>query len=61
MKQLLPLIVLSVLVCTGCGNPEEEGHIWKEQTDLIDKAGEVEQTLLDASRQQRQQIDEMAR
>jgi len=50
-----------VLACTGCGNSEEEGHIWKEQTDLIDKAGEVEETLLDASQQQRQQIDEMAR
>jgi len=61
MKQLLPFVMVSVLLCTGCGDPEEDGHIWKDQTDMIDKAGEVEELLLDANRQQRRQIDEMAR
>ena len=59
MKQLLPFIVVLLLTCPGCGDPEEDGHIWKGQTDMIDKAGDVEKTLLDANRQQRQQIDEM--
>jgi len=61
MKQLLPFVMVSVLLCPGCGDPEEDGHIWKDQTDMIDKAGEVEELLQDANRQQRRQIDEMAR
>jgi hypothetical protein len=48
-----------VLVCAGCGDPGS-GHVWKDQTDMIDKSREVETTVLDASRQQRLQIDEMA-
>jgi len=48
-----------VLVCAGCGDPGS-GHAWKDQTDMIDKSREVETTVLDASRQQRRQIDEMA-
>ncbi len=61
MKLLIPFIVVLVLTCPGCGDPEEDGHAWKEQTDMIDKANDVEQLLQEASQQQRRQIDEMAR
>ena len=61
MKKLLPLLLVAVLTCAGCGDPQEDGHVWKEKTDMIDKAGEVENMLLESSRQQRQQTDEMAR
>ena len=61
MKIPIALVVLSVLVCPGCGDPAEDGHIWKEQTDMLDKASEVEDMLLESSRQQRKQIDELAR
>ncbi len=60
MKQLLPIVIVSVLLCPGCGDPEEEEHIWKDQTDMIDKASDVEKTLMEANQLQRQQIDEMA-
>jgi len=60
MKQLLPFIVVLLLTCPGCSDPEEEEHIWKDQTDMIDKASDVEKTLMEANQLQRQQIDEMA-
>ncbi len=61
MKIPLAFVVASVLVCPGCGDPKEDGHIWKEQTDMLDKASGVENMLLESNQQQRQQIDDMAR
>jgi len=61
MKISLAFVVVSVLACPGCGDPEEDGHIWKEQTDMLDKASGVEDMLLESSQQQRKQIDDLAR
>ncbi len=61
MKLPLAFIVISVLLCSGCGDPAEDGHIWKDQTDMLDKASEVENMLLESNRQQREQIDDLAR
>jgi uncharacterized protein YcfL len=54
------LALVAALVCPGCGDPEE-GHVWKAQTDMIDKAGEVENILLESSQQRRQQTEELTR
>jgi len=49
-----------VVACSDSDKPQkvEQDHIWKEQTDMIDKAKGVEQLLNDAASQQRQLIDE---
>ena len=60
MKKLLVCVVVSMLGCPGCGDPEK-GHIWKDQTDMLDEAGAVEDMMLEADRQQRQQIEELGR
>ena len=60
MNKLLPLIFVSVLGCAACGDPEQ-GHVWKDQTDMIDKAEDVENMLLEKSQQQRQLTEEMTR
>jgi hypothetical protein len=36
-------------------------HVWKTQTDMMDKAGDVENILMDAHELQQQRIDEQAR
>jgi hypothetical protein len=60
MRRILLLVGTSaILACAGCGDPKTE-HVWKDQTDLIDKSRGVEDLLLDTSRQQRRDIDEMA-
>jgi len=61
MKIPLAFIVVSVLVCPGCGDPKEDGHVWQDQTDMLDKASGVEGMLLESNQQQRKQIDELAR
>jgi len=60
--KLLGLVILCMFVvaCSDSDKPQkvEQDHIWKEQTDMIDKAKGVEQLLNDAASQQRQLIDE---
>ena len=51
---------VSVLGCAACSDPEQ-GHVWKDQTDMIDKAEDVEKMLLEKSQQQRQLTDELTR
>ena len=60
MNKLLPLMFVSVLGCAACSDPEQ-GHVWKDQTDMIDKAEDVEKMLLEKSQQQRQLTDELTR
>lgn len=43
--------------CSG-GESDSEGHVWKEQADMIDKAHGVEGLLGEANAQQRQRIEE---
>ena len=60
MQKLLPVILGVLLACTACGDADE-GHVWKDQTDMIDKAGEVENMLQETNRQQRQLIEDTTR
>ena len=54
------LVVLIVALLGACSDPKENGHVWKEQTDMLDKAKGVEDLLNKSNQQQRQQIDEVA-
>jgi hypothetical protein len=43
-------------------NPPPDGnHVWKSQTDMLDKTRAIEDTVMEQSARQRQTIDEMAR
>ena len=57
-RLLILLTVCSSLVMTGCGDgqPQRE-HVWKEQTDTIDKAKDTEQMIKDAAARQRQALE----
>lgn len=70
MRLLYGLILgLSLISLGSCSNGEEgqsdssqEGdHVWKEQTDTLDRAKEAEQMLLDSTEQQRRAIEEQGR
>jgi uncharacterized membrane protein YgcG len=50
-------MILLLCACSG-GESESKGHVWKEQTDMIDKAQGVEDLLGTADAQQRQRIEE---
>lgn len=58
MKYCLMCCVLLLSACSGGGESESEAHVWKQQTDMIDRAKGVEGMLDSASAQQRQRIEE---
>lgn len=65
-KSTLILIFLSFFLINGCSKEEEKAvpkqtrqdHVWKSQTQALEKAKEVEQVLMDADKKRRQTIDE---
>lgn len=58
------IIILSavLLLVSACSDDDRESgdHVWKEQTQVLDKAKEVEGLLKDVSDKQRKIIDEQA-
>ncbi len=58
MKYCLMCCALLLSACSGGGESESEAHVWKQQTDMIDKAQGVEDLLGAADAQQRQRIEE---
>lgn len=62
MRQYPAVLVLLTLTACGDHQPpaQEADHVWKIETDMIEKAQEVEGMISDISAQQRRQIDEQA-
>lgn len=59
MRHALTILVAAGLIACG-GEPEPQqpkDHVWKSQTDMIDRAGHVEDLLGESSARQRQQVD----
>jgi uncharacterized protein YcfL len=59
----LIVLVLPILFIIGCSDEQNkvEEHVWKEQTDMIDKAKDVEQMLKDAAQQQQELIEQQTK
>jgi hypothetical protein len=66
------MVFCAVLLLASCGDsadtpdtPETSDpggdHVWKSQTDMLDKARTIEDTVMEQSAKQRQTIDELAR
>ena len=49
------------MVACSDEQPVEGDHVWKEQTDMIDKAHDIESLINDAAQQKQQLIDEQTR
>ena len=62
MNKLLSITILVTLVISACSdegkNHEEQEHVWKDQTEALDKAKAVEGIIQDSARAQEQQIQE---
>ena len=56
-------VVLPIVFVVGCSDEQNkvEDHLWKEQTELIDKARDVEGMLNDAALQQQREIEQQTR
>ena len=53
-------VLLLLNACSGSDEAENKGHVWKEQTEMIDKAQGVEELLGHADALQRQRIEQQA-
>ena len=49
-----------MVLCACGGEPDSDGHMWQEQTDLFDKARDVEVVLGTATGHQRQRIEDQS-
>ncbi len=60
MKHALTILLgIGLLACGGEPEPPQpKDHVWKSQTDNIDRAGEVEGLIDESAVRQRQQLDE---
>ena len=54
----LGTVLILVPACSEDGDKSTDEHVWKEQTQTIDKANEVEGLLQGAADRQREIIDE---
>lgn len=60
VKHLLACVAFSFLL-TACSSDSGDGeHVWKEQTDTIDKAKEVESVMKQAAEDQAKMIEQRA-
>lgn len=60
MNKISPVVLL-MLACLGCSNEgagNSEKHVWSEQTETINKAKQVEATILESAEQQQELIDQ---
>jgi len=53
-------VLLLLNACSGSDEAENRGHVWKPQTEMIDKAQGVEGLLENADALQRQRIEQQA-
>jgi hypothetical protein len=62
VKHALTILVAVGLIACG-GEPEPQprpDHIWKSQTDMIERAGDVEGLIDESSAEQRRQLESQA-
>ena len=53
-------VLLLLLALAGCSGDEDAtpgGHVWQEQTDMIERAKDVEDLLGDVNLQHHQQLE----
>lgn len=61
------MLVASCLMFVACSDDSNSGadakkdHVWKEQTDSIDKAKEVEGMILESQNKMKEELEEQTR
>ena len=69
MKSLFPILLLAgAMTLCACSDGQEDkkgtgsnDHVWKGQTDTMDKAKEVESMVLDQAEKMNKSVEEQAR
>jgi hypothetical protein len=64
MKHAVYPVLLVALLLYACSGEDEEtgkGHVWKDQTDMMEKAKKVEGIVQESAERQRDQIEDQVR
>ena len=64
MKKTCMLLLAVFIFMAGCSDDDSEAkkaHVWKEQTDTMNKARAVEGVLQDSADAERKQIEDQTR
>jgi len=63
MIEKIIFLSAAILLVSACSDDDKESgdHVWKEQTQVLDKAKEVDGLLKDIDEQQRKIIDEQTK
>jgi hypothetical protein len=62
------LLIMIFLITSGCSGNEDKtakeqpknDHVWKTQTDALEKAKKTEQLIMDSVEQKKRKIDEQS-
>ncbi len=57
------ILVLTFFIVSGCSDNVDkvtDEHVFKTQTDVLDKAQKIEQSIMDAAEQQKAKINEQS-
>lgn len=57
---ILLMSILLLISCSEDNSSQSNDHVWKEQTETIDKARAVEDLLMDSAEDQRRQIQDQS-
>ncbi|MCZ6526363.1 MAG: hypothetical protein O6928_07420 [Gammaproteobacteria bacterium] len=61
MNAIIKVFLISMIIfLTACSEDKETSgeHVWKEQTDTINKAKQVEAMIMDSAEKQKKAIEE---
>jgi len=61
MNAIIKVFLISMIIfLTACSEDKETSgeHVWKEQTDTINKAKQVEAMIMDAAEKQKKAIEQ---
>ena len=61
MNAIIKIFLVSMIIFLSAGSEDKEtsvDHVWKEQTDTIDKANHVEAMIMDSAEKQKKAMEE---
>lgn len=60
MHRCIALLASTVLLAACSDDQSDQGHVWQEQTDAIQKAEDVNKLIIETDQQRRETIEQQS-